>query len=103
MWGSTSKAAIRASKIVAVEPKTSPLLSEGHAGPHGLQGIGANFIPKALDQSVYDEIITVSDEEAYAPAESLPRARASSPEYPLELRCTRRLSLQNAQKTQESV
>lgn len=53
-------------KIVAVEPKTSPLLSEGHAGPHGLQGIGANFIPKALDQSVYDEIITVSDEEAYA-------------------------------------
>ena len=58
-------------KIVAVEPKTSPLLSEGHAGPHGLQGIGANFIPKALDQSVYDEIITVSDEEAYAAGREL--------------------------------
>lgn len=58
-------------KIVAVEPKTSPLLSEGHAGPHGLQGIGANFIPKALDQSVYDEIITVSDDEAYAAGREL--------------------------------
>ncbi len=58
-------------KIVAVEPKTSPLLSEGHAGPHGLQGIGANFIPKALDQSIYDEIITVSDEEAYAAGREL--------------------------------
>ena len=58
-------------KLVAVEPKTSPLLSEGHAGPHGLQGIGANFIPKALDQSVYDEIITVSDEEAYAAGREL--------------------------------
>ena len=53
-------------KIVAVEPKTSPLLSEGHAGPHGLQGIGANFIPKALDQSVYDEIITVENDDAFA-------------------------------------
>ena len=82
-------------KIVAVEPKTSPLLSEGHAGPHGLQGIGANFIPKALDQSVYDEIITVSDEGGVCCRQrALPRARASSPEYPLELRCTRRLSLQ---------
>ena len=58
-------------KIVAVEPKTSPLLSEGHAGPHGLQGIGANFIPKALDQSIYDEIMTVSDEEAYAAGRAL--------------------------------
>lgn len=58
-------------KIVAVEPRTSPLLSEGHAGPHGLQGIGANFIPKALDRSVYDEIITVSDEEAYAAGREL--------------------------------
>ena len=58
-------------KIVVVEPKTSPLLSEGHAGPHGLQGIGANFVPKALDQSVYDEIITVSDDEAYAAGREL--------------------------------
>lgn len=58
-------------RIVAVEPKSSPLLSEGHAGPHGLQGIGANFIPTVLDMSIYDEIITVSDEEAYAAGRAL--------------------------------
>lgn len=52
-------------KIVAVEPSRSPLLSEGKAGPHGLQGIGANFIPSVLDTSVYDEIITVSEQDAY--------------------------------------
>lgn len=52
-------------KIVAVEPKSSPLLSKGVAGPHGLQGIGANFIPDVLDKEIYDEIITVSDEDAY--------------------------------------
>lgn len=53
-------------KIIAVEPSRSPLLSQGKAGPHGLQGIGANFIPSILDTTVYDEIITVSDEDAYA-------------------------------------
>jgi len=53
-------------KIVAVEPDTSPLLSRGYAGPHGLQGIGANFVPDILDRGVIDEIITVSTEEAYA-------------------------------------
>lgn len=52
-------------KIVAVEPAGSPLLSEGHAGPHGLQGIGANFVPKNLDRSVVDEVITVEDEIAF--------------------------------------
>ena len=52
-------------KVVAVEPATSPLLSEGKAGPHGLQGIGANFVPSILDTKVYDEIITVTNEEAY--------------------------------------
>lgn len=52
-------------KIVAVEPSRSPLLSGGKAGPHGLQGIGANFIPSILDTSVYDEILTVSDDDAY--------------------------------------
>lgn len=52
-------------KIIAVEPETSPLLSQGKAGPHGLQGIGANFVPAILDRSVIDEIVTVSDEEAY--------------------------------------
>ena len=53
-------------KVVAVEPAESPLLSAGHAGPHGIQGIGANFIPKVLDTSVYDEVMTVTTEEACA-------------------------------------
>ena len=52
-------------RIVAVEPAGSPLLSSGKAGPHGLQGIGANFIPAVLDRAVIDEIITVTEEEAY--------------------------------------
>ncbi|MBR2620226.1 MAG: cysteine synthase A [Firmicutes bacterium] len=51
-------------KVVAVEPAASPLLSEGKAGPHKIQGIGANFIPDALDQTVIDEIVTVSDDDA---------------------------------------
>ena len=53
-------------KVVAVEPKASAVLSGKPAGPHGLQGIGAGFIPGVLDTSVYDEIIPVSNEEAYA-------------------------------------
>ena len=53
-------------RIVAVEPAASPLLSEGKAGPHGLQGIGANFVPSVLDQSVINEIIPVTEEDAYA-------------------------------------
>lgn len=52
-------------KVIAIEPASSPLLSQGKAGPHGLQGIGANFVPPILDTHVYDEIITVTDEEAY--------------------------------------
>ncbi len=55
-------------KIIAVEPKDSPFLSEGRAGAHGLQGIGAGFVPSILDTEIYDEIITVSTEEAYAAA-----------------------------------
>ena len=51
-------------RVVAVEPAASPLLSGGTAGPHAIQGIGANFIPKVLDQSVYDEVITVENEDA---------------------------------------
>ena len=50
---------------MGVEPFSSPLLTEGHAGPHSLQGIGANFIPDILDRSVIDEIITVKEDEAY--------------------------------------
>ncbi len=52
-------------KIVAVEPSDSPLLSGGKAGTHGLQGIGANFVPSLLNTEIYDEIITVSTDEAY--------------------------------------
>ena len=52
-------------KIVAVEPASSPLLSKGVAGPHGLQGIGANFVPEVLNRDIYDEIIPVTDEDAY--------------------------------------
>lgn len=52
-------------QIIGIEPASSPLLTEGKAGPHGLQGIGANFVPSILDQSVIDEIIAVKDEEAY--------------------------------------
>ena len=52
-------------KIVAVEPARSPMLSKGYSGTHGLQGIGAGFVPKALDTTVYDEVITVTEEEAY--------------------------------------
>ncbi|USR80214.1 cysteine synthase A [Arcanobacterium pinnipediorum] len=51
-------------KIVAVEPAESPLLSEGTAGPHGIQGIGANFVPQVLDTELYDEVLTVSTEES---------------------------------------
>jgi len=52
-------------KVVAVEPAASPLLSQGKAGPHGLQGIGANFVPAVLNTSVYDEIIPVTEQDAY--------------------------------------
>ncbi len=52
-------------KIVAVEPAASPLLSQGKTGPHKIQGIGANFIPDILDQSLIDEIIPVTDDDAY--------------------------------------
>ena len=58
-------------QIVAVEPAGSPLLSGGKAGPHGLQGIGANFIPDVLDQRVINSVITVTEEEAYAAAQLL--------------------------------
>ncbi|MBR2715828.1 MAG: cysteine synthase A [Ruminococcus sp.] len=53
-------------RVIAVEPQSSALLSKGVAGPHKIQGIGANFIPKTLDAEIFDEIITVTDEEAYA-------------------------------------
>ena len=60
-------------RIVAVEPAASPLLSQGHAGPHGLQGIGANFVPGNYDASLVDEIVTVTDEDAYRTGRLLAR------------------------------
>lgn len=63
-------------KIIAVEPAASPVLSKGVAGKHGIQGIGAGFVPKALDTSVYDEVITVTDEEALSEGRFLARTEA---------------------------
>lgn len=60
-------------QVVAVEPAASPLLSQGYAGPHGLQGIGANFVPENLDRDLVDEIITVWEEDAYAAGRELAR------------------------------
>jgi len=59
--------------VAAVEPDASPLLSGGKAGPHGIQGIGANFIPQALDRSVYDQVIRVRDEDAFQMGRELVR------------------------------
>ncbi len=56
-------------QIVAVEPADSPLLSEGHAGPHKLQGIGANFVPDTLDTTLYNEVFTVTTDQAYTTAQ----------------------------------
>ena len=67
------KAQNPAVKIVAFEPAASPLLTEGRAGPHGLQGIGANFVPENLDRGVLDEILTVTDADAYATGRELAR------------------------------
>ena len=58
-------------RIVAVEPASSPVLSEGHGGPHKIQGIGAGFVPKTLDTSIYDEIIPVANEDAFETGKKL--------------------------------
>ena len=60
-------------RIVGVEPSSSAVLSGGKAGPHGLMGIGAGFIPEALDTDIYDEILTVTSEEAYAAGRAVAR------------------------------
>jgi len=58
-------------KIIAVEPKDSPVLSEGKAGPHKIQGIGAGFIPETLNTSIYDEVIPVANEDAFSTGKQL--------------------------------
>lgn len=60
-------------KVVAVEPASSPVLSKGVAGPHKIQGIGAGFVPETLDTKIYDEIITVENEDAFATGKTLAR------------------------------
>ena len=60
-------------KVIGMEPAGSPILSGGKAGPHGLQGIGAGFVPEVLDVSVMDEVVTVTEEEAYAAGRLLAR------------------------------
>ncbi|MCI9485283.1 MAG: cysteine synthase A [Clostridiaceae bacterium] len=61
-------------KVIAVEPASSPLLSGGKAGQHKIQGIGANFVPDVLDTSIYDEVIPVSNEDAFAAGRALGRS-----------------------------
>ncbi len=61
-------------KVIAVEPKTSPVLSEGKAGPHKIQGIGAGFVPDTLDTSVYDEVVPVANEDAFAASRQFARS-----------------------------
>ena len=65
-------------KIVAVEPSNSPMLSKGTSGPHKIQGIGAGFVPKVLNTGIYDEIITVSNEDAFERAKLLLRKEGIS-------------------------
>lgn len=61
-------------RVVAVEPAASPMLSQGKASAHGIQGIGANFVPEVLNTGIYDEIITVTDEDAYAAGREIGRS-----------------------------
>ena len=61
-------------RVIAVEPDASPLLSGGAAGPHAIQGIGANFVPQALDTGIYDEVIRVTNDDAFATGRALARA-----------------------------
>ena len=61
-------------KVIAVEPYSSPVISKGFSGTHGIQGIGANFIPKNLDTSVFDDIFAVTEDEAYSAARKLAKS-----------------------------
>ena len=72
--GSYLKEQNPAVRVVAVEPKDSPVLSEGHAGSHKIQGIGAGFVPDVLDTKVYDEVIPVANEDAFATGKQIGHA-----------------------------
>lgn len=61
-------------KVIAVEPKSSPVLTEGKAGAHKIQGIGANFVPNTLDKNIYDEIITIENDEAFESARKVAKS-----------------------------
>lgn len=82
-------------KIVAVEPASSAVLSTGNAGPHKIQGIGAGFIPDVLDTSIYDEIIAVSNDDAFTTGKSLGKKEGILTASPLVLLCGQLLRLQN--------
>src|SRR5678815_1401180 len=71
--GEILKAKLPDVRIVAVEPASSPVLSGGRARPHGIQGIGASFVPGVLNRAVLDEVVTVRDEDATAMARRLAR------------------------------
>ena len=62
-------------QVVAVEPEGSPVLRRREDGPHGLQGIGAGFVPEILDTQIYDEVFKVKEEEAYEAARLLAKSR----------------------------
>ena len=61
-------------KVVAVEPASSPVLSKGTAGPHKIQGIGAGFVPEVLDTKIYDEVIAVENDDAFAAGKQVGKA-----------------------------
>ena len=71
--GQVMKARKPGFRVIAVEPAASPVLSGGKKGPHKIQGIGAGFVPQVLDRAVIDEVMTVSDEDAFATARALAR------------------------------
>ena len=74
-------------KVVAVEPAGSPVLSKGTPGPHKIQGIGAGFVPETLNTEIYDEIIAVADEDAFATGRTLARKRGTACGHLLRRRC----------------
>jgi cysteine synthase A len=74
--GQVLKAHNPACQVMAVEPAASPLLSQGRVGPHKIQGIGPNFVPEILDQTLIDEIIPVTDEDAYLTCQAVAKTKA---------------------------